>query len=167
MENYNLLAIQKYGYLSSKLNAEQKVRPQFATGSGVLTDQVKCLNKSLRLAVSRSEGFRICPAGRTFDCPAMDRNEWSHARPGPLQTGERSLVTIWKYIYRIYSHNLRTFFPSLAAEKSGCVKYADFLLWRSWSGSRTVLQNLSLLICTTLYNYYSFFPSWNFNTSAH
>jgi hypothetical protein len=29
-------------------------------------------------------------------------------------------------IYRIYSHNLRTFFPSLAAEKSGCVKYADF-----------------------------------------
>jgi hypothetical protein len=28
--------------------------------------------------------------------------------------------------YRIYSHNLRTFFPSLAAEKSGCVKYADF-----------------------------------------
>jgi hypothetical protein len=32
-------------------------------------------------------------------------------------------------IYRIYSHNLRTFFPSLAAEKSGCVKYADFF-WR-------------------------------------
>jgi hypothetical protein len=35
--------------------------------------------------------------------------------------------------YRIYSHNLRTFFPSLAAEKSGCVKYADFfvvvLIW--------------------------------------
>jgi hypothetical protein len=36
-------------------------------------------------------------------------------------------------IYRIYSHNLRTFFPSLAAEKSGRVKYADFfvevLIW--------------------------------------
>jgi hypothetical protein len=30
-------------------------------------------------------------------------------------------------LYRIYSHNLRTFFPRLAAEKSGCVKYADFL----------------------------------------
>jgi hypothetical protein len=30
-------------------------------------------------------------------------------------------------IYRIYSHNLGTFFPSLAAENSGCVKYADFL----------------------------------------
>jgi hypothetical protein len=28
--------------------------------------------------------------------------------------------------FRIYSHNLRTFFPSLAAEKSGSVKYADF-----------------------------------------
>jgi hypothetical protein len=28
--------------------------------------------------------------------------------------------------YRIYSHNLRTFFPSLASEKSGCVKYAKF-----------------------------------------
>jgi hypothetical protein len=27
--------------------------------------------------------------------------------------------------YRIYSHNLRIFFSSLAAEKSGCVKYAD------------------------------------------
>jgi hypothetical protein len=38
------------------------------------------------------------------------------------------------YNYRIYSHNLRTFFPGLAAEKSGCVKYADFFLWRSWSG---------------------------------
>jgi hypothetical protein len=33
--------------------------------------------------------------------------------------------------YRIYSHNLRTFFPSLAAENPGCVKYADFFLWRS------------------------------------
>jgi hypothetical protein len=28
--------------------------------------------------------------------------------------------------YRIYLRNLRPFFPSLAAEKSGCVKYADF-----------------------------------------
>jgi hypothetical protein len=28
--------------------------------------------------------------------------------------------------YRIYSCNLRTFFSSLAAEKLGCVKYADF-----------------------------------------
>jgi hypothetical protein len=30
--------------------------------------------------------------------------------------------------YRIYSRNLRTFFSSLAAEKSGCVKYADFFV---------------------------------------
>ena len=28
--------------------------------------------------------------------------------------------------YRIFSRNLRTFFSILAAEKSGCVKYADF-----------------------------------------
>jgi hypothetical protein len=39
-----------------------------------------------------------------------------------------------KRIYRICSRNLRTFFCILAAEKSGCVKYADFFLWRSWSG---------------------------------
>jgi len=31
-----------------------------------------------------------------------------------------------EHIYRIRSRNLRTFFPILAAEKSGCVKYADF-----------------------------------------
>jgi len=36
--------------------------------------------------------------------------------------------------YRICSRNLRNFFSILAAEKSGCVKYADFFLWRSWSG---------------------------------
>ena len=36
--------------------------------------------------------------------------------------------------YRICSRNLRTFFSILAAEKSGCVKYEDFFLWRSWSG---------------------------------
>jgi hypothetical protein len=29
---------------------------------------------------------------------------------------------------RIYSHNLRNFFPSLAAEKWGCLKYADFFV---------------------------------------
>jgi hypothetical protein len=29
-------------------------------------------------------------------------------------------------MYRICSRNLRTFFPILAAEKSGCVKYVDF-----------------------------------------
>ena len=32
--------------------------------------------------------------------------------------------------YRICSRNLRTFFSNLAAEKSGCVKYAVFL-WKS------------------------------------
>ena len=31
-----------------------------------------------------------------------------------------------EYKYRICSRNLRTFFLILAAEKSGCVKYADF-----------------------------------------
>jgi len=36
--------------------------------------------------------------------------------------------------YRICSSNLRTFFPILAAEKSGCVKYVEFffvevLIW--------------------------------------
>jgi hypothetical protein len=35
---------------------------------------------------------------------------------------------------RICSRNLRTFISILAAEKSGCVKYEDFFLWRSWSG---------------------------------
>jgi hypothetical protein len=35
-------------------------------------------------------------------------------------------VYIRSAVYCIYSHNLRNFFPSLAAEKSGCVKYADF-----------------------------------------
>jgi hypothetical protein len=29
--------------------------------------------------------------------------------------------------YCIYSRNLRPIFSSLVAEKSGCVKYADFL----------------------------------------
>jgi hypothetical protein len=36
--------------------------------------------------------------------------------------------------YRICSRNLRTFFSILAAEKSGCLKYADFFVWRSRSG---------------------------------
>jgi len=40
MENCNLLAIKKYGYLSSKLNAEQIVRSHCVTGSGVLSDQL-------------------------------------------------------------------------------------------------------------------------------
>ena len=37
-------------------------------------------------------------------------------------------------MYRICSRNLGTFFSILAAEKSGCVKYPDFFLWRYWSG---------------------------------
>ena len=41
------------------------------------------------------------------------------------------LKKIISSIYRICSRNLRTFFPILAAEKSGYVKYADFFLWRS------------------------------------
>ena len=36
-------------------------------------------------------------------------------------------VCVYIYIYRICSRNLRTFFfPILAAEKSGYVRYADF-----------------------------------------
>jgi hypothetical protein len=101
--------------------------------------------------------------------------------------------------YHIESLNLRTFFSSLAAEKSGCVKYAHFPAFgprnvllsfcvffnnsfvfsnnARWipefqipfvlHGSRIVPRNLSLLICTTLYNCYSSFSSLNFNTSAH
>jgi hypothetical protein len=53
--------------------------------------------------------------------------------------------TQYIYIY-IYSHNLGTIFPSLAAEKSGCVKYADFFfLWRSWSDVWSDLYTLELL----------------------
>ena len=33
---------------------------------------------------------------------------------------------LYIYIYRICSRNLSNFFSILAAEKSGCVKYADF-----------------------------------------
>ena len=36
------------------------------------------------------------------------------------------ITVVWTVKYRICSRNLRTFFPVLAAEKSGCVKYADF-----------------------------------------
>jgi len=35
-------------------------------------------------------------------------------------------------IYRICSRNLRNFFSILAAEKSGCVKYANFLEVLIW-----------------------------------
>jgi hypothetical protein len=37
-------------------------------------------------------------------------------------------------IYRIYSRNLRTFIYDLAAKISECVKFANFCVWRSWSG---------------------------------
>ena len=50
--------------------------------------------------------------------------------------------------YRICSRNLRTFFSILTAEKSGCVKYADFFLWKSWSGfySRIIENTVLFLI---------------------
>ena len=40
------------------------------------------------------------------------------------------------------------FFFILAAEKSGCVRYADFFLWRSWSGfhSSIIENTVHLLI---------------------
>ena len=37
-----------------------------------------------------------------------------------------NVPSCYDMIYCICSRNLRTFFPILAAEKSGCVKYADF-----------------------------------------
>ena len=68
--------------------------------------------------------------------------------------------------YRICSRNLHTFFSILAAEKSGCVKYVFFWGGRGVGGEGldvgfipVVLRNLSLLICTMLYNYYSSFQS--------
>jgi hypothetical protein len=73
--------------------------------------------------------------------------------------------------YRICSRNLRTFFLFWPLKNRGAENMRIFFLWRSWSGFYSsilvVPRNLSLLICRTLYNYYSSFPSWNFNTSAH
>ena len=62
---------------------------------------------------------------------------WDHLDTCPI-TVEYKLLSA---IYRICSRNLRTFFI-LAAEKSGCVKYADFFLWKSWSGFySSVIEN--------------------------
>ena len=39
------------------------------------------------------------------------------------------------------------FFSILTAEKSGCVKYADFFLWRSLSGSySSIIENTVLFV---------------------
>ena len=43
-----------------------------------------------------------------------------------LFTSSRTLL--FRGTYRICSRNLRIFFSILAAEKSGCVKYADFFV---------------------------------------
>ena len=52
-----------------------------------------------------------------------------------VQSGAEDQMTLCFHLinmnYRICSRNLSTFFSILAAEKSGCVKYADFFLWRS------------------------------------
>jgi len=61
---------------------------------------------------------------------------WEPKPPGTLWATPgllRDCFTLLS-VYRICSRNLRTFFPILAAEKSGRVKYADFFLWNSWSG---------------------------------
>jgi hypothetical protein len=52
--------------------------------------------------------------------------------------------------YHIYSQNLRNFFSSLAAEKSGCIKYAGFLAFRPRN---------ALLSCFAFFN--NFFVSSN------
>ena len=63
----------------------------------------------------------------------MFRPHCGHLQANLYKLGALNVRTIWDPIvckiltYRICSRNLRTFFFSiLAAEKSGCVKYADF-----------------------------------------
>ena len=46
-------------------------------------------------------------------------------QPSVFLAGSHRLLVV-NMKYRICSRNLRTFFPILAAEKSRCVKYADF-----------------------------------------
>ena len=50
-----------------------------------------------------------------------------------LELRKNKITLYVKHNYRICSRNLHTFFSILAAEKSGCVKYADFfvevLIW--------------------------------------
>ena len=74
-------------------------------------------------------------------------------------------LIMWYILY------LLTFFFYFGRWKFGVHKICVFFLWRSWSGFYpsilVVPRNLSLLICTTLYNYYSSFPSCNFNPNAH
>jgi hypothetical protein len=68
------------------------------------------------------------------------KTDWTKVNVG------RSRIRVHKSEYRIYSHNLRTSFPSLAAEKSGCVKYADFffvevLIWCvKWSVHTRIVE---------------------------
>ena len=39
-----------------------------------------------------------------------------------------------QYRITVFARVICALFSILTAEKSGCVKYADFFLWRSWSG---------------------------------
>jgi hypothetical protein len=50
--------------------------------------------------------------------PAESYCDQPSTGPSNFQKGDHN--------YHICSHNLRTFFSTLAAEKSGCVKYAGF-----------------------------------------
>ena len=74
--------------------------------------------------------------------------------------------------YTIFARLIMHFFFYFGRWKIGVCKICGFFfLWRAWSGFYSSIlvfpRNLSLLNCTTLYNYYSSFPSWNFNTNAH
>jgi hypothetical protein len=51
------------------------------------------------------------------------------ARAMWICTDEQHFCDLLKTKYRVYSCNLRASFSSLAAEKSGCVKYADFFFF--------------------------------------
>jgi hypothetical protein len=91
---------------------------------------------------------------------AFVTTNWLLAWNRTLDRSDRSTGYYKGWNYRIYSHNLRTFFPSLAAEKSGCVKYADFffffcvevLIWCvKWSvHTRIVEKQLKYLRCITV-----------------
>jgi hypothetical protein len=107
---------------------------------------------------------------RSPDRPARRESLYRLSYPGSHLIHTHTHTHI--YTYTVFARVICALvFPILAAEKSGCVKYVDFFLWRFRSGFYSsilvVPRNLSLLICTTLHNYYSSFPSWNFNTSAH
>ena len=91
--------------------------------------------------MSPFSGYKLCSIGPEFEVSTvLTRRKLSSGRSSsdvtmwedPAATIFRVPRVWWRWIlaarwnYRICSRNLRTFFPILAAEKSGYVKYADF-----------------------------------------